>query len=340
MVLRDTLSSGDVLWKSEGRDRSGSVEAPYGSPFIEGTRIQWAWDATSLAAFKRCPRYYALKIVEGWGAGDGEAPIHLRWGIEYHHALEAYDRFRFNGANHDDALRDTLRDTLERIETWDPDPRTASEALKTKYALIRSIVWYAEHFREDPASTIRLRDGSPAVELNFNFALDFGPSNETNQPSTYHLCGYLDRIVEFNGDVYAMDRKSSTTTPGSYYFRKFDLDEQMTVYSIASQIILSSPIRGVIIDAVQVAENFSRYTRGFTYRTPDQLEEWFGDLHWWLKQAEDCARTDFWPANLTSCDKYGGCEFREICAKSPAVRQRFLKSSFKQGEKWNPLKPR
>jgi hypothetical protein len=44
--------------------------------------------------------------------------------------------------------------------------------------------------------------------------------------------------------------------------------------------------------------------------------------------------------NDTACDKYGGCEFREVCSKSPSVRDKFLKADFKQEEPWNPLIPR
>ena len=32
------------------------------------------------------------------------------------------------------------------------------------------------------------------------------------------------------------------------------------------------------IDVIQIAAGFSRFTRGFTYRTPDQIEEWLADL--------------------------------------------------------------
>jgi hypothetical protein len=137
-----------------------------------------------------------------------------------------------------------------------------------------------------------------------------------------------------------MDRKSTTTTPGSYYFDRYDLDEQMTVYNLAAQVLLKSPIKGVIVDVVQVAVGFTRPVRGFTYRTPDQVNEWLDHLRIWMEYAESCEAKSFWPMNLTSCDKYGGCEFRHVCSKSPAVRERFLKQDFIRSEPWNPLIPR
>lgn len=340
------------------QEPEGDVEQPKVSPppsnFTEGTQIQWSWDATSLSAFLKCPRYYKLAIIDGY-RGDS---IHLRWGSEFHMALEDYDRSRAHGVNHDDSIHDTIRALLERIADWEPEPETKSEELKTKPNLLRSVVWYLDHYHPDKAETLVLQNGAPAVELSFNFPLEWGPTHQVwsttldldkilNAPEgtppgiPYHLCGYLDRVVVFNDDLYVMDRKTTTSTPGSYYFDRFDLDTQMTLYTLAGQIILKSPIKGVIVDVIQVAVGFTRPVRGFTVRTPDQLEDWLEQLRWWLEQAETCAIRDVWPQNLTSCDKYGGCDFRSVCSKSPSVQQKFLEGSFK-GERrsWNPLEPR
>ena len=58
------------------------------SPFLPGTKIQFAWDSTSLGLIKTCPRLYQYTMIDGWGH-RGES-IHLKFGIEYHHALEFY----------------------------------------------------------------------------------------------------------------------------------------------------------------------------------------------------------------------------------------------------------
>jgi hypothetical protein len=338
----------------EERDQGQKAQGNILSPFIEGTHIQWAWDSTCLGLFKTCPRKYQYKIILGWGGGSG---IHLRWGSEFHSALEDYDRSRTHGVRHDDAVHDVVRALLTRIQDWNPQPRTKSEELKTKEYLLRSVVWYLEHYNPDPAETVVLASGKPAVELSFRFELDFGPEEGkrsrwvpdmsgdegeayTIQSRPYSLCGHLDRVVSYSGDYFVMDRKSTTTTLGSYFFEKFDTDNQMTLYTLAGQILLKSPIRGVIIDGVQIAVGFTRFVRSFTFRTPDQLDDWLADTQRWLRSAEACAVEGFWPMNDTSCDKFGGCEFRGICSKSPAVRERFLEAEFRKEEPWNPLKPR
>lgn len=327
------------------------------TPFLPGTKIQYAWDATSINLFKTCPRLYFYQIIEGYST-IAES-IHLRWGIEYHHALEDYDRERAAGINHEDALHDVIRELLTRIYDWDPSPVEGkrSEELKTKTNLVRSVIWYLDTYpaEEDPAKTLIFSDGKPAVEVNFKFELDWAPKNQPlltedaygnpcepwGQP--YILCGYLDRVVTYLDETYVMDRKTTTTTPGSYFFEAFDVDTQMSLYTIAGQIVLQSPIRGVIIDAMQIAVEFSRPVRGLTFRSKDQASEWLQDLKPYLEQAERYATEGYWPMNDSSCSKFGGCRFKRICSKSPQVRDKFLKSDFVQAkpeDRWNPLRLR
>jgi len=212
-----------------------------------------------------------------------------------------------------------------------------------------------EHFRDDPAKTIIKADGSPAVEQSFRFELDWGPASQVEADNDvagaqyvgpkqpYLLSGHLDRVVEFQDQTFVMDRKTTTTTPGEYYFNQYEPNNQMTLYAFASKVVLETPVRGIIIDVMQVGVNFSRPVRGMTYRTPEQIEEWVGDLKYWFALAEQYAINNYWPMNDTACDKFGGCRFREVCSKQKSVRQAFLEGNFVQlppEERWNPLKSR
>jgi hypothetical protein len=155
----------------------------------------------------------------------------------------------------------------------------------------------------------------------------------------YLLCGHLDRVVEFGGQKYVMDRKTTGSSPTPHYFDGFAPDNQMSIYTLAARVQFSTPVAGVIIDAAQVAVGFTRFQRGFTYRTEAQLEEWLADFRFWTAQAEGFAEAGHWPMNDKSCGMYGGCTFRKICSKSPEVRERFLESDFER-RPWNPLVPK
>ncbi len=333
--------------------------APVQSCFLPGTNIQFAWDSTSLGLLKQCPRLYQYTMIDGWTGRDEN--IHLYFGQEYHQALQEYDIARNNDHTHDDALRVTIRDLMTRIKEWNPDPLHKAAKYKNRHTLIRAVIWYLEHYRDDKAKTFILDDGTPAVELSFRFELDFGPNasqedeaivrareqgnfgevSHIGQP--YLLSGHLDRVVEFQGDLYDMDHKTTTTTPSDYYFNQFEPNNQMTLYTFAGRVILKSPIKGVIINACQLMVGACRFVRGFTQRTEKQLEEWLGDLKYYFALAEQYAINNYWPMNDTACDKFGGCKFRGICSRDPRVREQFLKASFvkqKPEDRWNPLRSR
>lgn len=326
-------------------------EQSWPSHFLPGTNIQFAWDSTSLNYLKTCPRLYKYTMLDGYSSG--EESYHLRFGIEFHKTLEEYDRERANGAKPKAAYRTAIFNLLVRTHSWKVDTDTPAGNYKNRWTLVSLCIDYLDHYVDDPAKTYIKADGKPAVELSFRFALDWGPSSsvykltngahaDVDEP--YLLCGHLDRVVSFSDSLFVMDRKTSKTTLGEYYFDQYAPNNQMTLYTLAGQLVLGSPIKGVIIDGAQILlEKPNAFKRGMTYRTQEQLDEWLADLHYWLGLAETFAVNNYWPMNDTACDKFGGCRFREVCSKSPNVRGIYLKSNFKQlpqEERWNPLKER
>lgn len=321
------------------------------SPFLPATSIQYAWDSTSIGYLKTCPRLYQLVMVEGWSPKDDS--VHLRFGQEYHSAIEWYDKAKANGENHEEAMAEAIYQCLVLTQEWDVDTDSRAGKYKNRRTLIQLLVDYFDFFAQDTATTYILDNGKPAVELSFKFELGWGPKARhdigtwppqegVSQP--YLLCGHLDRVVEFNHDLYVLDHKTTTTTPSSYFFDGFNPHNQMTLYTFASQVVYHAPVKGVIVEAAQIKlEEPNEFKRGVTYRTQDQLDEWLRDLEFWLAQAEAFAEANYWPMNDTACDKFGGCMFRGICSKSPQVRKTWLAGDFIQKpveERWNPLKPR
>lgn len=304
------------------------------SPFLPGTNVQYAWDSTSLGWYKECPRKYQYSMIQGYRTRDES--VHLKFGIIYHSALEVYDHWRAEGQDFVASQRAAVRYVLE--QTWDVEtgkPWAPDHASKSRETLVRSVIWYLEHFKLDPAKTVILANGKPAVELSFK--LDSGIPSPNGED--YLLCGHIDRIVEFSGDQFVMDRKTSGSSLTPTFYRQFEPHNQMSLYTLASQVIFNSPTKGVIIDAVRVAVGFSEYGRGPTYRTETQLVEWLHDTKGWLLDAERSAVEGYWRMNDTSCTKYGGCPFQKICSKSPEVREIFLESDFVRNP-WNPLQVR
>jgi PD-(D/E)XK nuclease superfamily len=313
---------------------------PTESPFLPGTHIQFAWSSSSLDLLKTCPRLYEYTMIQGWASRDES--IHLRFGIEYHTALQDYATFRARGIKHEDAIHDTIRALHSRVYDWVVPGSSRAGRYKNRETVVGLVIDYLDHFVDDSAETYVLADGSPAVELSFRFALDWGPQMrevgdgpdkiadwEPRFTQPYLLCGHLDRVVNFHNDLYVMDHKTSLSTISTYYFNQWSPSNQMTLYTLAGGVVLNSPIKGVVISAAQIKLTEPNvFQRGFTYRTPDQLHEWLEDLRFWLGQAEAFATANYWPMNDTSCTKFGGCKFKEVCSKSPQVRESYLRSEF------------
>ena len=293
---------------------------------------QLAYDSTSLGALKRCPRYYQYNIILGY-ITRGES-VHLRFGFEYNNALVTYAKCRAKGQDHETATLSAVRYALEH--TWDQTlgrPWTSDEPTKTRETLIRSVIWYLDKFEDDPMQTLVLANGEAAVELPFRIHIDID-SGLTGE--SYLLCGYLDRKVEFAGGAWITDWKSTKYALDEKYFQRYSPDNQVSQYAFAGIMIGSEPIKGVVIDAVQLGVTFSRFQRSQIGRTPSQLEEWLYDSMHYIRQNESYVKNGYWPQNDTSCEKYGGCPYRQVCSASPEIRPQLLKQLYHQ-RSWDPL---
>ena len=296
-----------------------------------------AWDSTMLGLLKECPRKFQYVILEGWQSSGFAA--HLEFGIAYHKALETYDLYRAENDDHIDAVLKTVdfclrygyRDDAGHFYPY--DAQFTREPSKTRDTLLRSVVWYLEHFKFDYAKTKLLRSGKPAVELSFKLELDI--LNPDGQP--YLLCGHLDRVVEVDKSLWITDRKTTKNQLNARYWQQFTPNNQMSLYYAAGKIVLNEPIRGIIIDAVQIGATFSAFARHQITRTPGIQDEWLRDTYTWVETALKYASEGYWPQNDKSCGNYGGCPFQPICSKDPKVRAVFLKNEGYHKRQWNPL---
>lgn len=295
------------------------------SPFTP-SGLQWAWNSTSIGAYKKCPKYYEYSIIRGLRKTDES--VHLKFGGHYATALEHYHKHVALGLEKEDALLAVVHEAMR--DTWDRDTGAwISNHAKNRETLVRSIIWYIDHWAEDNCELVHLADGKPAVELSFQFELD--------QDIT--LVGHLDRLVRYSGDLYVQDQKTTGSTISSYYWDQWSPSNQMSLYAAAGKVVFDTPVKGVMIDAAQVAVGFTRFERGFAPRTQDQIDEWLRETIVWVRRAQKAVIDGHFPHNDTSCHEYGGCAFREVCSKSPSVRESILKTKF-HVDFFNPLRER
>lgn len=330
--------------------------------------VQFAFDQTSIHIAEECLCKYHYSMLEGWR--HPAKSVHLLFGGWYASALESFHQYLAKGMGWDEALEEVVAEAL--VETWEyPEcescdgtgelrfyestggplieqktacgscagegklreggtPWQSLHNTKTRENLIRTIVWYTEQYIDDPCKTLILSNGKAAVEHSFAIDVDNG----------LVFAGHLDRCVEYAGSPYVQDQKTTGTTISSRYFDNFSPDTQMSMYSWAGKIIWNTPVKGVMIDAVQIAVGFSRFERGFAFRSSAQLDEWYDHSMHHIEAARKATRENYFPMNRSACGSYGGCEYRTVCSRSPEVRENFLKAEFVRGPRWDPLQAR
>lgn len=290
--------------------------------------IQRAWDASSLKPFLDCPRKYEYRILEGWqGIEDNE---HLIFGSALHSGLEGYDKALALGASRPDAVAAGLRALAALVPAWGETVNNN----KSPHTAARSIVWYDEEFGDNPLKAYVFPNGVPAVELSFRVPL---PIEVPGTDENYILCGHLDGLCVWGDEIFVRERKTTKNGLTKKYWDQWSPEPQISTYALVADLLYPDlHVAGVMLEACQTGVNFCRFGRKPIKRTPEQREEWLNTLAVWFAQEANFAEAGHFPMNENSCSKYGGCEYRSICSKSPTMRRSFLEHNFIR-QPWNPL---
>ena len=86
---------------------------------------------------------------------------------------------------------------------------------------------------------------------------------------------------------------------------------------------------------IKPAERFQRYILTVD---KERIREWEENSIYWAMQYAQYWKDDFFPMNLTSCDKYSGCIFKRICETDPDNRAWKLKRDFTTVDQWDVAK--
>jgi hypothetical protein len=295
---------------------------------FDASGIQFVWNSTSIKLAEECLRKYQYKMIEGWKPRG--LSVHLKFGAHYATALEHYYKHRALGATSEEALRLVVMEAL--TDTWDREtgPWLSDHNLKTRENLIRTIIWYVDQFEDEAITVLHDSSGAPMVEHSVLLDVDDG----------LMFAAHIDRMVEYGGAPYVMDQKTTATTITAHWFNQWSPDVQMSMYTFLGKAAFNIPVKGVILDAAQIAVGFSRFERGFTFRTESQLNEWYDDSMYHIERARTATRNAEFPMNRTACSNYGGCEFRGVCSRSPDVRAQWLAADFERGAVFDPLERR
>lgn len=290
-----------------------------------------AWDATRLRSLMLCRRRFQLEQVMQLRSISRGFNIDPEWGTAWHEVTRAYDTARLSVPQ--DALRLATQRALALTAQWQTNDITTA---KNRATLVRSIVWYDDQFGVDnPLKPLVFESGLPAMELAFHFPLF------PDQPEGPQLCGNLDGVVEFGGEIWVLERKSTGSALSGFYWAKYDPNIQVDTYCLAAGLLWPEwRVQGTLVEACQVGVTFSRFERRQFRRTQarraetlEAIQTAVSDFSFDLEHADD----PFKP-NFASCMADGGCPYRAYCQTDPSLRPWLLKTQFVPRENpWNPL---
>lgn len=304
------------------------LRATENTAFIDGR--QFAFDSTSLANLRRCPRYYQYTSILGYK--EHPTPPALAFGIALHTVFETYHKLRAGGMEFTPTLFRCVR-----LAGLLGEYLSSLDTARTKESLVRTVVWYLDRFENDPAETVVLKDGSPAVEYSFTL-----PFTELDGVQVY-LCGHIDRVVKFMDDLFICDLKTTKHQMDEKYASSFKMSLQIRTY-VASAHILAGQVSaipqrpaGALIDGVQLGVNYTRFQRFPITFTSTEIDDFLKGLYMTVREAWMYAEAEEYPMRETGCFAFGGtCPFLSVCSKPPAIRQRELDARFVKST-WDPL---
>jgi hypothetical protein len=80
-------------------------------------------------------------------------------------------------------------------------------------------------------------------------------------------------------------------------------------------------------------EKFERHTLSYC---PEIIEEWKEFAIYWIRKYIAEQEANYFPPNNTSCDKYAGCIYLDVCTKPPELRKQKLVQLFKEKDvRWD-----
>lgn len=293
--------------------------------------LQLVWDATSLGTFKECPRKYYYQVIRGYTTK--KTALALDFGIALHEGLESFYRRQDKGMDFESNVLATVEQLMKHPLRQNID--SYEDPLRNSKSLVALTLAYLDNYQNDPQTTKKFGDGTLGVELHFQFESNLKSCSD----EMFSFAGHIDRLVEskFGLGVFVLDHKTTGMALTDHYFSQYNPDTQMTLYTIAGEVCYSTPLNGVIVDAINVKTG--EFARQMTLRSKEYCNEWLEEQRLWLTLAEFFATKGRWPQNDKSCNKYSGCPFKAVCTAPRGLRAQILKEDFTK-RVWDPTQIR
>lgn len=316
------------------------------SPMADGRR-RVRINSSSHSLIQECMRKAKYALVEGWRAND-ESPATV-FGSSFHRALEIFycgpiekryvpklellERMSFGhtveGEESDFILR-AVRGFIERAAVLAPLPEGDKRSIQNGVWLLWN---YFKTYKDDPYVAFT-DDRGPFVERTFSHPI------YQDDECVIEIFGTIDfafRDVRTNEIVIGDHKTTSSLGWGDQsYFDREKPNHQYSGYMLGARKVYGIGSGNFMVNVIEVKAkpktprgSGPSFPRQITTRTDEDFEEYIQSVTYYVKQYLDSLRTGVWPlGHVGSCNAYGKCTYKEVCAAPASLRQNILTSKF------------
>lgn len=274
-----------------------------------------ALDNTKISTFRACPQKFLKSYLLHRTAS--ERSIHLTAGAAF---AEGVDTFRQNFYNSDSPYKGNsdmsfLEGMYALLKSYgyDPEQESVSDwAMSPKSAprLVMALDSYWKSFspRSD-AIKQHMINGKAASEISISFPLDV-KHPVTGDPILY--LGRFDSIVEYNGAIYGLDDKT-TSSLGPQWMRKWDMRGQFMGYTYGARQ-LGLPVAGTVVRGTAILKTSIKHAQVPVSHPTHLLNKWYDQTNATVERMVEQWKQGSFDYNFAdSCEAYGTCDFRDAC---------------------------
>lgn len=239
-------------------------------------------------------------------------PTYFDDGDLVHEMLASFYRGQIEGLSYEKRVNRALEEGYQH-----------SAHLDLKGEDVEKMMKVTQEYFEDQ----ELKEDFKVLTVEQPFAFVLGEDEEQDLRVMY--VGKIDLVVQTrSGEVRPWDHKTGGKRVAPHL-----LSNQFMGYCTALGVNLLDVNK---IAFIKDEDKFRRYTMNYPAGI---LDRWRANSMWWAKQLDFYNETDTWPQNFTSCDKYSGCEYTDICsAVSIEAMNLTAQRMFKIGEPWDVSK--
>lgn len=162
---------------------------------------------------------------------------------------------------------------------------------------------------------------------------------ELRDEQGFRYGGRIDLIVKWHGEPWVLDHKTTSRYGGEQYYDQYRNSPQMTGYAWGGSALHGQPVKGVIVNVIVIHKIPKPAEQMFHRRPllydPRKVDEWRSMRVEAYNEIAEATARDYYRPRWDNCvNKYGKCQFFDICTLPAESRERALEQDFIQ-EEWN-----